>query len=150
MNKWMIWKAMALLYASLLAKLAISEISLFLSSFTNTRMLFRVLNWIFANKFKSKQHYLTHTIREGAKKHTQNSLFKGHTITEDSLGRVSSIPLLLLRMIFPKTTAKWLHCLETQFFSMFQEFISENTELINDYFPGPYNNLKKDWGVRSC
>lgn len=95
---------MALLYASLLAKLAISEISLFLSRFMNTQMLFRALNCIFANKFKSK-HYLTHTIREGAKKHTQNSLFKGHTITEDSLGRVSSIPLLL-RMIFPKTTAK--------------------------------------------
>lgn len=133
----MIWKAMALLYASLLAKLAISEISLFLSCFLNTQMLFRALNWIFANKFKSKD-YLTHTIREGAKKHTQNSLFKGHTITEGSLGRVSSIPLLLLWMIFPKTTAKWLHCLETQFFSMFREFVSENTELVNDYFPGPH------------
>lgn len=134
MNEWMIWKAMALSYGSLLAKQAViwEDIIVSIQTHKNSNAL-TALNWKFANsKFNSKRYYLIHTIREGAKIRPKQFIPRAHNYRRFLKEEFPTFHYHHYEWSSQKPlTAKWLHCLEIQFFSMFWEFINERSEIMD-------------------
>lgn len=118
------------------------------TSFMKTWTLFTALNWNFTNnKLKNRQHCTWYTLAEKVLKNTSKVDFiqrpqkELQKIPQD---RFPEFHYHRCEWSSQKPLLNDFMSRDSIFSSMFWEFIGEHPKTMNDYSPGPYNNLEKD------